>query len=260
MTHRLHWEQDGADWPNRGASRFVSASGVRWHVQIMGEGPVVLLLHGTGASTHSWRDVGPLLASSFTVVAPDLPGHAFSDPLPHAPTLPAMATATSALMRALRLSPRLLVGHSAGAAIALRATLDDLLTPDGVVSVNGALLPFEGIPGWLFAPAARLLVNNPFVPRFLAWRARDEASARRLIKGTGSTLPEEGIALYRRLITSPAHLRGTLAMMASWDLAPLRDDLSRLEKPLLLLTGSRDRTIPPEEARRQRALLPEPRW
>ena len=57
-----NWERDGRDWPNREASRFVHAAGLRWHVQVMGSGPVVLLLHGTGAATHSWRDLMPKLA------------------------------------------------------------------------------------------------------------------------------------------------------------------------------------------------------
>ena len=50
------WKREGRDWPNREASRFVLASGLWWHVQVMGSGPVLLLLHGTGAATHSWRD------------------------------------------------------------------------------------------------------------------------------------------------------------------------------------------------------------
>ena len=79
MPARLDWTVDGADWPNRDASRFVEAGGLRWHVQVMGTGPVALLVHGMGASSHSWRDVAPLLASRFTVIIPDLPGHAFTD-------------------------------------------------------------------------------------------------------------------------------------------------------------------------------------
>ena len=62
MTRRPDWEHDGRDWPNRTASRFVSAAGIVWHVQVAGEGPALLLLHGTGAATHSWAGVLPLLA------------------------------------------------------------------------------------------------------------------------------------------------------------------------------------------------------
>ncbi|MBQ1767400.1 MAG: alpha/beta fold hydrolase, partial [Aquincola sp.] len=90
---RLHWARDGADWPHRAHSRFVHAGGLHWHVQVAGQGPVLLLLHGTGASSHSMAGLLPLLAERFTVVVPDLPGHAFTDALPGSASLPAMSRA-----------------------------------------------------------------------------------------------------------------------------------------------------------------------
>jgi hypothetical protein len=66
LHDKLDWASDGADWPNRDASRFVDAGGLRWHVQVAGSGPVLLLMHGTAASTHSfaalcrcWRSALP---------------------------------------------------------------------------------------------------------------------------------------------------------------------------------------------------------
>lgn len=59
MSDPLAWDRDGRDWPNRAASRFVEVGGIHWHVQQLGQGPVLLLLHGTGAATHSWRDIAP---------------------------------------------------------------------------------------------------------------------------------------------------------------------------------------------------------
>ena len=46
MSYHPRWDVEGRDWPNRAASRFVDAGQLRWHVQVMGEGPVLLLLHG----------------------------------------------------------------------------------------------------------------------------------------------------------------------------------------------------------------------
>ena len=55
------------DWPNRAASRYVDAGGLRWHVQSLGDaGPDLLLLHGTGAATHSWAGLAPLLSETST--------------------------------------------------------------------------------------------------------------------------------------------------------------------------------------------------
>ena len=51
----MNFQSQARDWPNSAASRFVAAGGLTWHVQDIGSGPVLLLVHGTGASTHSWR-------------------------------------------------------------------------------------------------------------------------------------------------------------------------------------------------------------
>ncbi|MEQ8662765.1 MAG: alpha/beta hydrolase, partial [Gammaproteobacteria bacterium] len=40
----LDWQLDGPAWPHHADSRFVAAGGVDWHVQVLGRGPVALLL------------------------------------------------------------------------------------------------------------------------------------------------------------------------------------------------------------------------
>src|ERR1700744_2846510 len=131
--------------PHREPSRFVEAAGYRWHVQIMGSGPIALLAHGTGAATHSWRALAPLLAKDFTVVAPDLPGHGFTEsPQAYRLSLSGMAQDLAALCRTLAIKPRIAIGHSAGAAILVRMALDRSIEPSLIVSLNGAFLPFCG--------------------------------------------------------------------------------------------------------------------
>lgn len=251
------WEREGRDWPHRDASRFVRAGGLRWHVQQMGEGPVVLLLHGTGAATHSWRGLAPLLARHFTVVAPDLPGHGFTEAPPsRGLALPAMAEAVQALLRVLGLDPALAVGHSAGAAILLRMTLDGRIAPRGIVSLNGALLPFGGIPGQIFSPLAKLLASSALVTRLLARQAAERVVVERLVRDTGSGLDAEGVELYGRLARSPGHVGAAFGMMANWDLKPLLRDLPRLVPPLVLVAGGGDRMVPPAHAYRVHALVP----
>jgi magnesium chelatase accessory protein len=233
-THRrgrLRWDVDGVEWPHRAFSRFVDVDGLRWHVQVMGHGPVALLVHGTGAASHSWRALAPLLARKFTVVAPDLPGHGFTDPLSSARiSLPGFAHALASLVRALALPPAVAVGHSAGAAVLVRMCLDGTITPRALISLNGALLPPSGWAGLIFMPAARLLALNPVVPHLFSWRAGDPRAV-------------------ARLIASPQHVAGTLAMMARWDLRPLVADLPSLAPALTLVVGAADRTVAPREAR-----------
>lgn len=260
MSSRLLWRTDGADWPLREHSRFVDAGGMRWHVQQLGQGPVMLLLHGTGASTHSWRALAPLLAGHCTLVAPDLPGHGFTDPLAGGrPSLPRMAVAVQTLLGALQLTPPVhaVLGHSAGAAIMLRLALDGALPGATLIGLNAALLPFEGAAAFIYPPMARLLALNPLVPWLASWRAQDIGTVRRLIASTGSRLDDAGVALYARLIRSPGHVAGALGMMAHWDLATLQRELPSLGRPLHLLVAERDGTVPPAEAEQTAARVPQ---
>ena len=257
MGNPLQWERDGGDWPNREASRFVQAGGLRWHVQVMGEGPSLLLLHGTGSSTHSWRELLPLLARHFHVVAPDAPGHAFTErPAPQCLSLPGMACAVAALLRKLEINPRLAVGHSAGAALLARLCLQGSIQPRCLVSLNGALLPLPGLPGLVFSPLAKILTQFDLVPRLFARHAAGQPLVPRLLQDTGSTLDPAGVELYRRLASNSGHVGAALAMMANWDLAQLRNELPRLATPLLLVTGDNDRTIPRASTRQVCGLLP----
>jgi magnesium chelatase accessory protein len=262
MSDRPDWERDGRDWPNRAASRFVKAGGLTWHVQVMGAGPVLLLLHGTGAATHSWRALMPLLAERFTVVAPDLPGHGFTrGALSGGPTLPGVSRAVAALMTALELTPTLIVGHSAGAAIAIRMVLDKLATPDAIVGLSAALLPFPGLAAQLFPTLAKLLFLNPFAPHIFARIAQTPGEVGRFLpRATGSTIDAAGVDGYARLFAKPGHIRGTISMMASWDLDSLKRDLPRLAVPLLLAHGEADAAIPIAKAREATTLVPEGRF
>ena len=260
----LDFERDGRDWPNREASRFVEAAGIRWHVQdIPGAGsgepslPVMLLLHGTGAATHSWRGLVPHLRERFRLVAMDLPGHGFTQrPPTELYTLPGMARGVSAVLRTLDARPALAVGHSAGAAVMLRMVLDRLIAPRGVVSLNGALRPYGGAAARWLSPVAKLLFLNPFTPRLFAWRAGDPDSVARLIRNTGSTVDAAGVANYRTLVNNPDHVAAALGMMANWDLQPLARDLPKLKVPLLLIAGRNDRTIKDEDNFVTRDLVP----
>lgn len=243
------------DWPNRAASQTLRAGRTEWHVQRMGKGPVMLLLHGAGGATHSWRDLMPLLAERHDVIAPDLPGHGFSRATAgRTSTLPGMAGEIAALLAKLEIEPQIIVGHSAGAAIALEMVLTGQTKPDLIIGLNAALTPFRGLAGVLFPPMAKVLALNPLTPWAFSRMAGWPGQARRLIEGTGSRIDETGLALYTRLFATPRHVSGALSMMAHWDLLPMLERLQTLQTPLHLMIGDRDKAVPPDEAVRLAAL------
>lgn len=252
------WQVEGLDWPNRQFSRFVDSGGLQWHVQDAGVGPVCLLVHGTGAATHSFRDLLPQLAAYFRVIAVDLPGHGFTarptdrDGL----SLPGMSGALAQLLTDLQVSPVMAVGHSAGAAILCRMALDGQLPALEIVSLNGALLPLSGFKHPAVTPFVRAIASSDWISRFFARRLESPREVERLLAGTGSHIDARGIEFYGRLSRSPSHAGAALSMMAIWDVRPIERDLSRLPIALTLVIGARDRMILPGEAARVQRLLP----
>ena len=219
---RLDWERDGRDWPHREREplrrrrrpALARAAAGPAHA---GSAPTLLLLHGTGASTHSWRGLAPLLARAVPGGRARPAGSRLHAPPPAAAAVAARHGARRWRRCCARwaCSRRWLIGHSAGAAIAARMAWTALLAPRGA-----------GQPEWRAAAAAR-----PGRPAVLAGgqaaggqpagaaavrlaRRRPGARCERLLDGTGSTLDADGLALYGRLVRNPGHVAGALAMMA----------------------------------------------
>lgn len=244
------WPAHAAAWPNAASSRFVRAAGIAWHVQVMGSGPVALLLHGTGGATHSWRDVAPLLAARFTVVAPDLPGHGFTGvPPARQLSLAVMSDALGALLATLGLAPLLGVGHSAGAAVLLRMALDGRAPLGAFVGVNAALAPPPALYSSLLAPLIGRVATSPLVALLAAKAAARDGVVRSLLRSTGTALDDAQIARYELLFRSPARVNAVLTMMANWELGPLQRDLARLTVPTTLIAATDDAWVPPSVAR-----------
>jgi magnesium chelatase accessory protein len=258
---RPSFAREGKDWPLRAHSRFYDAAGLHWHVQRLGAGPPLLLLHGTGGATHSWRGLAPLLAERYEVFAPDLPGHGFTDAKPDTDfSLPGITALVDALLKTTGFAPEVVIGHSAGAAVGARLCLDGAISPKLFVGINPALKPFPGWAGVIFPPLAKWMAANPWLPRLFAWSAAiDRDAAARLIAGMGSKLDRRGLDLYARLLATPGHCAGALAMMANWRLEPLLADLPRLAPPCLFILGANDRAISPTDAQRIAAGMPHAR-
>jgi magnesium chelatase accessory protein len=256
----LDWSREGLIWPHREASDFITLGGKRWHVQRMGSGPALLLLHGTGASVHSWRGLMPLLARDYTVVAPDLPRHAFTTGHDaYAMSLPAMAREIAALLAALEVEPAAIIGHSAGAAIALQLALDHGYAGP-IVGLSAALRPFPGAMAQIFPAIAKALFVNPLVPRLFTGSIDLVGGAERFMwRSTHSRIDAEGLACYRTLIKHPGHAGGALAMMANWDLPGLRTRIGNARNPMLLVHGANDPAIPLAWAREVHGWLPNAR-
>jgi magnesium chelatase accessory protein len=242
----MPWDTLKAQWPNAQHSQFIQTTSVRWHVQIFGEGPPLLLLHGLGSSTHTWRGIAPFLSKHYRLIAVDAPGHAFSSiPSSANASFAAMAKSLRELMDALHIWPSGVIGHSAGACLAAKLILNTPNSPaPALIALNPAWLPLPGLANWMFPVSAKLIALNPMSAWLFAKHLSKDLVIHKILSSTGSHLHEDDVFFYRVLMQSPAHLKGVLQMMSRWDLGELPEQLSQLKGPVLIQAGINDLTIP----------------
>jgi magnesium chelatase accessory protein len=232
-------------WPLADWSEIVTCRPHRWHIQQAGAGPALLFVHGAAGATHSWRDILPDLARDHTVIALDLPGQGFTRMGTRARCgLAAMAGDLAALARARGWRIDTVIGHSAGAAIALQLAGDLDPAPRRIVGINAALEHFTGTAGWLFPAMAKAMAANPLTAPLLSASAT-RRMVERLIGATGGEIDQRGIDCYLHLFRMRAHVDATLAMMAQWSLAPLDARLPGIAQPVLFVTGENDAAVRP---------------
>jgi magnesium chelatase accessory protein len=249
MTSQTAWHAVAEFWPRAETSRFVRIGSIDFHVQISGTGEDLLLLHGAGASGHSFAGLAARLSERHRVIVPDLPGQGFTTLLPvETVGLAPFADYLRKLMSALEAKPRWIIGHSAGAALGAQYALDADTLPKGMLCINAAFNPFGSIAAPLFSKTAKWFARSHWLPKALASPALRWRATGSMLADTGSAVDPLMSRCYDTLLGNPDHIAGTLRMMAGWDLPPLLRRLSSLQAPVWLAAAENDRTIPPERS------------
>jgi pimeloyl-ACP methyl ester carboxylesterase len=223
-----------------------------------GAGDPLVLVHGTGSQWQAFRPVLEPLAARRDVIAPDLPGFGASPPLPAAaPHTPrAFAQAVAGLLDGLGLRDAHVAGFSLGGGIAYelgrlgRARSVTAISPIGfwtpreaaycraslrvIRGMARAMLPVA--PALLGTAAGRTLLESQLVGR--PWRMN----------------AEDAVEATRNLVLSPGfepEVRDSLVAGYEWT--------ERLDVPVTIAWGTRDRLLLPRQAARARARRPEAR-
>ncbi len=262
MSGSLHWDTYSANWPHAQRSEFVRCAQLNWHLQrwdcgVANSNLKILLLHGTGASGHSWAGLAPLLAQRAAVLSLDLPGHGFTGTTSASNmSLPGMAQLLDQLTGQLNWQPTHIIGHSAGAAIAIQMVMNHQQDQAiKVIAINGALIPFGPYALPFMAPLSKTLAQFSLIPKLFSWQARSPAVVERLLSQTGSKPPAQSLTCYQILMRHSAHAQGALQMMAQWDLKTFASNLPLMKNPLQLLVCSNDLTVNPMVASKAHGLV-----
>jgi pimeloyl-ACP methyl ester carboxylesterase len=236
-------------------SRFLEVEGLTVHYKRTGQGePLYILLHGFLGSTFSWREILEPLGAYGTVVAFDRPGFGlterprladWSGDNPYSPE--AQIKIIHALMDEFGSGTAILVGNSAGGALAAYTAAQNPARVEKLVLVDAAVFSGGGTPVWLRPVLQLPQVDRlgPLVSRSVEfWGEGALQSA-----WADQTLLTDDIVAGANLYRS----------VEDWDLAlweftkasrPLGLESSLRELPVetLVITGAEDQIVPPAES------------
>jgi pimeloyl-ACP methyl ester carboxylesterase len=220
----------------------VEVAGVRLHVRDSGpkDAPALLLIHGFGASLHTWEPWARTLARDHRVIRLDLPGSGLSEPDPTGDYADARSEQLLlALLDQRGIARATLVGHSIGGRIAWtfaarhpeRVDRVVLIAPDGYAS-----------PGERYgqAPEVPLSISlmRHVLPRALLRSSLEPAYA------DPAALTPALVARYHDLMRAPGGRDALIARLRQTVLVDPRPLLRSIEAPTLLIWGERDAMIP----------------
>lgn len=200
------------------------------HYLEAGQGPDLILVHGLGSSSEAWRETMTVLAKSYHVIAPDLPGYGKSDRPKASYSVEYHATALNEFITSLGLKKVAIAGNSLGGWIALLFALDHPEKVSHLVLVASAGLKRDTLPPINLNPSTKEEQMTLLLALFA-----DPAMV------TDRMLAEQWE--YRKSVRAAE--QATLASFRTR--APFLDERIRsLKTPTLIIWGRQDRIIPLE--------------
>lgn len=225
--------------------RSVLANGLEVAYERAGAGPLTVFVHGAAEDGRVWQRQLAALRDEFTVVAWDEPGAGRSSDVPVGFTLADYADCLAALIESIGLGPAQVAGCSWGGTVVLELyrrhpeRVASLILADTYAGWKGSL-PADEVRS-RHAGVRALLATHPFDPTLPGLFAGEP--------------PAESVALLRAMAADvrPESMRIALSLMAEAD---LRDVLTTIAVPTLLVWGELDARSPTSIARAFQRAIP----
>jgi pimeloyl-ACP methyl ester carboxylesterase len=255
---RAYTRRVEARWPPEG--RFIEADGARVHLREAGMngGQRILLIHGASSNLRElWGPLAEEFAPLHRIIAYDRPGMGHSArPRRRAETLAAQAAVAARVLEAVAgEGPVLVVGHSLGAAVALRLALDRPDLVSGLVLVAPASHPYPGEPAWWARLAAAPVLGDVFCELLVPWLGPAMSPASIASNFWPAAVPvnyreDAGVGLIFRPRAFRASACDVCATKREFAAQALR--YAELLTPAIIITAEKDRIVSPK--RHARAL------
>ncbi len=235
-----------------GASKFIELDGVRVHYRDEGQGPPVVLLHGTGASLHTWEAWTQVLAKSHRVLRMDLPGFGLTGPSPTADySVKAYVAFLDSFRQALGLGRFALAGNSLGGQVAWNYAVAHPEVVTDLILVDPGGFPIAQ-PALVFR-----LARIPVLSRLLAALDPGPLVRKSLQDAYGDPTLVTGEQLQRyRALALRAGNRQAFVARAQHPEPDRTGELPHISARTLVLWGDQDRLIPVSDALRFSRAIP----
>lgn len=232
--------------------RLIDVDGYKVHYVDQGTGPVMVLVHGFGGQTYSYRHLIPIFARDHRVIAVDLKGYGYSERDAHTDLSHAgqVAMLRSLLVR-LGVERATFVGHSMGGGVVQRFAAAHPEMVDALV-LAASVSTDDRVGQRAMLPA---FVGKPVVPLI------ERLISSRLLKGSYYD-PAQLTAEVRDEYMRPVRIRGSVdsfiaIMRATGNQTPVEP--GRITQPVLILSGAHDRLVPLSVGQRIREQIPQAR-
>lgn len=231
--------------------RFVTIrQGVRLHYERHGRGRPVILLHGAFTQLQDMTSsLLPVLTENCEVFAFDRPGHGYSQKLPGRATVRAQARAIHDAARLLRLERPVVVGHSAGAAVALAYGAMFPRDAAGIVFLSGAAYPEIPRGAWTLAGASLPLVGGLLAHTiYQPLQPRLTASTMRKLFAPQAVPPHLTRTLSMEMLCRPAAIMANAGdqLVALPSLIDVQRSYAHYPLPVVIFAGMEDRILDPQ--------------
>jgi pimeloyl-ACP methyl ester carboxylesterase len=231
--------------------------------------PALLLLHGFPSSSHMFRDLIPLLADSYHVIAPDYPGFGFSDAPERTSfnyTFEHLTEVMDEFAQTVGLNRYAMYIFDYGAPIGLRLALAHPERVTAIISQNGNAYE-EGLSAG-FAGRLKASRESSEQQARTTWRGAltPDAGQRRYMTGVPDAKKElvapEAFALDSALLARPGNDEIQLDLLMDYGsnvaLYPqIQEYFRRRRPPILLVWGKNDQTFVPAGAEAFRRDVPD---
>ncbi len=217
------------------STQSVTVDGLRVHYVRAGQGPAVVLLHGSGSSLEGFERVAELLSASYDVIRPDLPGFGRTGPRPDRDyRVRTYASTIARFTTALQLPHFAVAGNSLGGNIAWNLALDAPEGVDRLVLVNATGYPEKTLPAGL--RLARNPLLRPLLRRWLP-RGATERGLREAV-GPNSAIVDDTMVDRVHALTGRPGNRSAFVDFANTDQPDRSADIPKISVPTLVLRSA----------------------